>query len=360
MSKESTPYERALSLLANPRLFALVVVVGVVGLLIAWLGEPLLPFFVALVLAYLLDGGVRYVERRGHGRGLALSLVFSLFLLFYVLAILGPLQLAVRQALLLGRNLPGIVEKLQNALFVLAQYMEDVVPMQRQEYLRDVLGEKVRGVGEKLLAGTIASIPEATTWLVYALLIPLVVFFLLKDKRRLLNGVVALLPKDRELVERVWGEVEGKISNYVRGKVWEILIVGTVTALVFFVLDFRYAAVLGLISGISVVIPLVGALAVAFPVFVLGYVQWGLGAELGWLMLAYVVIQVVDGNVLVPFIFSEAVKLPPLFILLGVVVFGFLWGFWGVFFAIPLATVSKSLMDVFIDVRAQERAQAGG
>jgi putative permease len=144
--------------------------------------------------------------------------------------------------------------------------------------------------------------------------------------------------------------VEVKIGNYVRGKVWELLIVGSVTAGVFFLLGFAYAAIMGLFAGLSVLIPFVGAIGVAVPVLVLGYVQWGATADLAWLIGAYVAIQVVDGNILAPLIFSEAVKLHPIYILLGVVVFGSLFGFWGVFFAIPLATVAAATCNALLEM----------
>ena len=360
MSDLPSPYQRAHELLTNPRLLALVSVLAFSVLLIVFLGQPLLPFFIALVIAYFLEGGVRWVMRYKEHRPLAVTAVYLLFLLVYVMALLGPLQLAARQAMQLGRNAPAILEKLHEVALSWSAYLEGLVPPGRQEQLTALLAEKVRGAGEALLARSLAAIPEATTWAVYVFLVPLIVFFLLKDKERLLRGFMRLMPRERELVDRVWLEVQGKIANYVRGKIWEILIVGTVTTLVFFLLDFRYPAMLGMISGLSVLIPFVGAIAVALPVLVLGYAQWGAGAELGWLMLAYTVIQLVDGNILVPLIFSEAVKLHPLLILLGVVVFGSLWGFWGVFFAIPLATLAKSLLEVVLELRAQQRSAAGG
>jgi putative permease len=78
-----------------------------------------------------------------------------------------------------------------------------------------------------------------------------------------------------------------------------------------------------------------------------------MGPDLAWLMGAYVVIQVLDGNVLAPLIFSEAVQLHPVFILLGVVVFGSLFGFWGVFFAIPLATLAKATVNALLELYDQ-------
>ncbi|HKJ86970.1 MAG TPA: AI-2E family transporter, partial [Gammaproteobacteria bacterium] len=72
---------------------------------------------------------------------------------------------------------------------------------------------------------------------------------------------------------------------------------------------------------------------------------WGPTWDLAYLLMAYGIIQGLDGNVLVPLIFYEAVKLHPVAIILAILVFGSIWGFWGIFFAIPLATVVKSILD---------------
>lgn len=353
MARSQNSYRRVLDFLVNPRFITLTIVVLAVVGLIAFLGKPLLPFFVALVLAYFLNGGVNRLLRWKDNRRLAFGLVFGAFLLLYVVGIAGPLQLIVRQGFQLARNLPAIVEKLKALVFEYRTVLEGYWPAGQHERLTGMVGEQLGDAGENILSAALTGIPHVTTWGFYLFLIPLIVFFLLKDKELFLKSITRLLPRDRELVERIWVEVEEKIANYVRGKVWEILIVGTVTTAVFFVLGFQYSAILGLFSGISVLIPFVGAIGVAIPVFVLGFVQWGMGPDLAWLIGAYVVIQVLDGNVLAPVIFSEAVQLHPVYILLGVVVFGSLFGFWGVFFAIPLATLAKATINALLEMYDQ-------
>ena len=126
-----------------------------------------------------------------------------------------------------------------------------------------------------------------------------------------------------------------QIGNYIRGKILEIIIVGVVTYIVFAWMGLNYAPLLAALVGLSVLVPYIGAAVVTLPVAVIAYFQWGLSAEFGYLILAYGIIQALDGNVLVPILFSEAVNLHPVAIIVSVLVFGGLWGFWGVFFAIP-------------------------
>ena len=106
---------------------------------------------------------------------------------------------------------------------------------------------------------------------------------------------------------------------------------------------------LAAVTGFSVLVPYVGATVVTFPVAAVAYAQWGPGADMGWVLFAYAVIQALDGNVLVPLLFSEAVDLHPVAIIAAVLFFGGVWGFWGVFFAIPLATVVAAVIRAWPD-----------
>ena len=167
---------------------------------------------------------------------------------------------------------------------------------------------------------------------------------MLKDKPLFMDNLSYLLPKERRLIYQVGSEMNTQIGNYIRGKVIEIIIVGSASYIAFVVLGLNYAALLAISVGLSVLIPYVGAAVVTIPVLAVGFYQWGMGAEFYWLFGVYMVIQALDGNVLVPLLFSEAVNLHPVAIIMAVLVFGGLWGFWGIFFAIPLATLIKALL----------------
>ena len=106
-----------------------------------------------------------------------------------------------------------------------------------------------------------------------------------------------------------------------------------------------------------VLIPYIGAATVTIPVALVGFFQWGLGTDFTWLMITYFGLQFLDGNVLVPILFSDAVNIHAVAIIAAILVFGGLWGFWGVFFAIPLATLVKALINVW-PTYAEEEPEA--
>ena len=138
-----------------------------------------------------------------------------------------------------------------------------------------------------------------------------------------------------------------KIGNYIRCKFIEIIIVWTASFIVFIMLDLKYSLLLSFLCGISVIIPYVGAIAVTIPIILIGYFQWGTSAEFWSVIIGHVIIQVVDGNVIVPILFSDAVNIHPLAILIAILFFGSIWGIWGVFFAIPLAVFLNTLINIW-------------
>ena len=115
----------------------------------------------------------------------------------------------------------------------------------------------------------------------------------------------------------------------------------------FALMGLNYAMLLSLLVGLSVIIPYVGATIVTIPVMLIAFFQFGSEPMFGYVLLFYAIVQFLDGNLLVPLLFSEVVNLHPVAIIVAVVFFGSLWGVWGVFFAIPLATLIQAVINVW-------------
>jgi hypothetical protein len=123
----------------------------------------------------------------------------------------------------------------------------------------------------------------------------------------------------------------------------------------------NYSLLLSFLVGISVIVPYVGAISATIPVAFIAYFQWGFAADFWWILLVYQIIQLLDGNVLVPVLFSEVVNLHPVAIIVAVLFFGGLWGVWGVFFAIPLATLVQAVLNAWPRVQPPpDEADADG
>jgi len=274
-------------------------------------------------------------------------LVYTLFLATLLFLFLGLAPLLSQQISELAQELPNMIAKGQRTLLLLPERYPNFLSEDQVRELIGALRANAAHLGQTLLSVSLASISQFFTLLVYLVLLPVLVFFFLKDKEKILGWAVSYLPKERGVATRIWLEMEMQIGNYVRGKFAEILIVGVSTYVAFALLGLNYAMLLGALVGVSVIIPYVGAVAVTVPVTLIAFFQWGWTPDFGYLALTYLVVQALDGNVLVPWLFSEAVNLHPIAIIVAVLLFGGLWGLWGVFFAIPLATLVKAVVNAW-------------
>ncbi len=336
-------------------ILALLLILGT--LVIIAFGDMLAPVLASVVIAYLLEGLVGVLERRGLRRTLAVTLVFLAFmllLLFLMLVVVPRLSAQVTQ---LFQQLPEMIATGQEKLMRLPERYPAFISDEQVTQLMTTIRAELAALGQRVLSLSVASLLSIITLLVYLILVPVLVFFFLKDKARILGWIAGYLPRDRALTAQVWHEVNMQIGNYVRGKVWEIFIVGGVTYATFKFMGLNYAVLLATLVGLSVVIPYIGAAAVTVPVALIAYFQFGWSADFAWILVAYGVIQALDGNVLVPLLFSEVVNLHPVAIIVAVLVFGGLWGFWGVFFAIPLATLVQAVLRAWPRRPAEDAAE---
>jgi len=333
----------------DPQASLLVILLAFGLIILLTMGKMLAPLLAALIIAYLLEGAVSKLQAKDISRFISVNVVYSLFLVFMAFILFGLMPLLSKQVSQFFQEVPEMMRNIQGLLLRLPEQYPDLVSEEYVWELNSNLRDSFSALGQNVLSFSLASMPAVVTILVYLILVPLMIFFFLKDKVVVIDWMASFLPKERHLVNEVWIEMDAQIGNYVRGKFNEILIVGSASYIVFVILGLNYAFLLAMVVGLSVLIPYIGAAIVTLPVALVGYFQWGLNADYNftWLMISYFVIQFLDGNVLVPILFSEAVNLHPIAIIVAILVFGGLWGFWGVFFAIPLATLVKALINVW-------------
>ncbi|MAD58356.1 MAG: AI-2E family transporter [Porticoccus sp.] len=307
------------------------------------LGQIIAPFIAALVFAFLLQGGVNRLMVLGVPRMVAVSSIFLVFISILTAILIVLLPLIGRQAINLVEKVPSMLDHSQGLLFLLSEKFPKIFSENQTSQLLTEASRELGGIAQNLVSFSFDTFPSLLALVLYVILVPLLVFFMLKDKEKLLNFLSGLFPHKRPMMRKIWKEMNSQMANYVRGKAIEIVIVGSVSYAIFLFFGLNYAALLALLVGLSVIIPYIGALLVSIPVVIVAYFQWGWEGDFFFLLGSYAIIQALDGNVLVPLLFSEAVNLHPVSIILAVILFGGIWGFWGVFFAIPLATLVKAL-----------------
>ena len=309
--------------------------------------QTIAPILVAIVLAYMLEGLVQHLMKITKAtRHFSVIVVFFLFLIISILTLFMLLPLLLDQLTLLVKSLPEIFNKSKQ--LILGLYDEnEYIP---KDYIDNIflgLQGETSKVGNSIFTFSLASAGGLFAIIVYAILVPIMIFFMLFDKEIINSWIARFFPKKLELTRRAYLELNLKIGNYIRCKFIEIMIVWISSFILFFSLGLNYSLLLSFLCGLSVIIPYVGMIAVTIPIILVAYFQWALGSEFWYVIIGHLLIQAVDGNVVVPILFSDAVNIHPFAILLSILFFGSVWGIWGVFFAIPLAVLISTILNVW-------------
>lgn len=337
-------YKRQFS---DPEAVGLALVI-VFTLLTFWLvGGILSPIITSVIVAYLLTGIVQWLMKFKVPKTLAVTITCCFFIWVFYLGIIFLFPMLWQQLSNLFNEIPNMISVGNDILNRLHDKYPEIISVDQMKQLFVSFKSELARFGQMLLTYSVSSLTSFISLIVYLLLVPIMVFFILKDSQEITAWFSRFIPKRRKLINQVWHEVDAQIGKYIRAKILEILIVATVSTTVFGLFGLKYAFLLGVLTGLSVLIPYIGVTIVTVPVLVIAYMQWGWTAHFAWLMASYLGIMILDGNVLSMLLFSEAVKLHPIAVIVAILFFGSLWGFWGIFFAIPLATLVKAIINAW-------------
>ncbi len=198
----------------DPQAVILTVVLALGTSVVLLMGQDLAPVLASLVLAYLLEGIVRQLQYYLNlPRWMAVMVVFVLFLAFLLFLLFGLLPLASRQLTQLVQQLPNMIVKGQQHLLSLpALYPEFITEAQVLEAI-NVIRAEIANLGQRILSWSLAAGMGFLTLIIYLVLVPLLVFFFLKDKELILNWLHEFLPEDHTLAQQVWREVDRQMGN---------------------------------------------------------------------------------------------------------------------------------------------------
>ena len=322
--------------------------------LIYVLGGLLAPVMISIIIAYLLDGLVSLLQRFRLPRLAAVCIVFAVFMIGMLVMILWLLPLTVKQISQLAQQLPGMLGTVQSRLNELPTRYPELISETQVRQVIDYLNTSLTAMGRRVVTLSLASVVGLMHLVVYLVLVPFMVFFMLKDKEAILDWGRRFLPDNMDLTESVWQEANVQVTNYIRGKGWELLIIWAMSYVVFKALGLQFSLLISMFVGLSVIIPYIGVTVMGFVMALVAFIQWGWSHEFASAMIAYLVIQIFDGNLLAPLLLSGVVNLHPVAIVVAVLLFGGLWGLWGLFFAIPLATLLNAVLKAWFAKREHQ------
>ena len=316
-------------------------------LMMTFFGSVLTPFLISIVVAYLLVGVQKKIESFNISSKWALVITFAIFIVAGAAMLVWLLPILYTQLQAFVLDVPELFNNFLEFVSTLPAKFPELVTSEQITVFFQAVSSELSSITQNIVKSSIAGIQSTITILLYIILFPILVFFFLFDRKNIMDGLSKLVPGNREMFSNIWTEMDMQLSNYVRGKTTEIFVVGLCAAIIFSLVGLKYSALLSVLVGLSVVIPYVGAFLVTVPVVIVGLLQFGLTSEFYILITLYLLLQILDGNLLVPIIFSDAVKLHPVAIILAVFIFGSMFGFWGVFFAIPMATFIKAVWNAW-------------
>ena len=337
------------------RLELFTLAVGIVLLWLLWTARGALPAFViGLALAFVLDPGVTFVHRRGLPRWVGVLAMYALVALLVWLLVtfaFKPIGDQFREFLGQLPELGAAVEDFQQSL----NGWYEGLPL--PPALREAIDESVEG-GEQALGGLVASIAAPffqailrTAGFVFGLLIiPIWLFFVLKDRERLPYAVAAALPPAwREDGRNVLWLLAGIGGRWVRGQLLLGAAVAVATAIGLFALALigfpelgRFALVLAIIAGILEWLPVIGPILAAIPALLIA-ITTGDPAAVVAVLILYILIQQLENNLLVPKVMGDAIELHPAVMILALIVGAGLFGFWGAILAAPVVAAGRDL-----------------
>ena len=266
-------------LLGNPQLVILVLTLVLGFGAILWIGNLVAPIIASVIIAYLLDGFANPLMRIRIPRFIGVLVVYLGFLALLAFIVFAIVPILSQQATQLVSQIPGIFTELRDALMQLPHRYPEFISESQVNQIAGAIGYEAMALGRGMLTASVSSVFGVITLGIYVVLMPLLVFFMLKDKERLIAWVIGFLPRDHRLLAHVWEDVHRQLGNYVRGKIIEIVVVWVATYFTFAVFGLDFAVLLSFLVGISVLIPYVGAIAVTIPVAMIAYVQWGIGPD---------------------------------------------------------------------------------
>lgn len=336
---------------ANFEPIVLLSTLALVGYLIIAQAQVVAPIVTSVIVAYLLQGPMRWLERVGLSHHVSLSLVFLVFLGCVLGLFLWLMPLLWQELLNVYRVLPEAVDKAQGLMTHLPEHAQALLDQVQWHNFATQAQTTFARMSQRILMYSLSSIPFLMQFVIYVILVPLMVVYFLGDSQKISSWLEGLLPKQHTMLNQVWSVYDAQLGHYVRGKMLEFVVMALISSIAFSVLGLKYPILMGVLLGFSAFVPVVGGFLVTIPLLVIGFWQWGWSASFGHLVLAHAALLFFDAYVLVPYIFSNRLGLHPLAIILAVLIFGELWGVWGVFFAIPLVALIKTVHDALREAR---------
>lgn len=346
INQRSLLFGALISLLVLANLYLLGQLSPLIANVFVFLKTVLFPFFIAMIISYVLNPIVTLLSSRMVPRSVAVILIYATFLASTLVILMNVIPLLGTQIRELNEHLPEWNDRVRLWIHSMVDG-KSALPHSVQLGIDNSLNkleQSLSGGVENILIGLRGTIGQLFIWM----LIPFVVFYMLKDFKAIERSTVLFLPKkNRRKWIRLFRDIDDALGNYVRGQLLVCAAVGLMAYIGYMIIGLPYAFLLASIVGVMNVIPYLGPFIGAAPAFLVGISEsWRLALLV---LLVNLIIQVLEGNIVSPQIVGRTLRLHPLMIILALIVGGELGGILGLILAVPtLAAIKVVLEHIFV------------
>ena len=315
------------------------------------LSSVLLPVIISFTLYTLVQPFTNYLLRKDVNHSLAIILMLIVMLSISVLAISIALPQLLQQVTILKSKLPLILEQFEHFITLYSQRLADFlgIELNVSDILLSVVSQS-SSLGNSLLVTVSEQVFAITLAMI---LVPVLTYFILKDYKSMRNAMLGWLPNSRfELGWLIYHRVTRQLEAYTRGVMIQSFIMAVVASAGFFIIGLDMPVMLGILTGLLNLIPYIGPLIAMFLAVLVAAAMTPFNPMLIYLSIGVVIVaQVIDNLVVIPSVIANAVDLHPVLAILGIIIFGNLFGTIGVILAIPaMATIKIIYSNLYTDI----------
>ncbi len=331
-----------------------VIVVGTIIVTLTLISNILMPFFIAGIISYILQPIIDNLSLRYKlSRTIVVSVISFLFFSIFAIVIVVLLPIIYQQTTLLISKIPAYKDYLQTELIPVITAKIYSIDPDIADNIKNSISNFVNGIF-LLIAGLANNIWHVTmvtiNLFVLILLIPLILFYFLRDWLTMSENINLLLPlKGKKKILKILSATNTSLSAYIRGQLNVCLLLSIYYGVSLSILGVDLGLLLGVLSGFSIIIPFVGILISFSLTMIVSYFAFGMVSTLFYIIIIYLVGTIVEGYILSPKIIGDKIGLHPLWIIFAVLALGNIFGFLGILFAIPIASIVKVLFLSAID-----------
>ena len=307
----------------------------------------LIPFVIALLLYYLFSPLIDFLEEHKVKRIYGVSLLFLLLVGLMVLGVVLLFPLLQNQVTSFIDRFPSIIDSLIGSVTGWIQNLpfgEEIDTfIQEGESFISGIPDNINQYLTEGFSGLSSVMSGLTNIVVVVVTFPIILFFLLKDEQRFFHALMAVAPpKWREDLVRVSSEVNSQVGAYVKGQLIIASSIGVMMFIGFTIIGLQYNGILAIIAGFTSIIPYIGPTLSFIPALIIALIDsWWMVLQL---VLVWMAVQFIDGNLIEPNVMGKQLNVHPLTIIIVLLVMGDLLGLFGLIFGVPIYAILKVIV----------------